>query len=641
MKRLMKKNIVKSNILIFQLCIMIAAGVVFGGSCVKAEETGSENAVEGTLPDNPGEELTLDKIYEQNGFLTEKDLEQAEFAFEKDNYHIIDNDTITVNVNSNIPQAVSRIEYNYGNGMADVMGYDYEKKTVNIFGNYAGQTQVSMFMHVTYCDEEGRYAGEKKIVATTSVEVVAVGDIQLTEGDSHELKYTTYPEYADFQYTFGYGSVATVKDGKLIALEQGSTVLYLESVNKEKKIFLGNVTIYPNGICFESESVNRAVASMPYQLVLRNVEGKNVVWKSSDENIARVSSTGVVTPVAQGKATISAEVVFSESNKEVFICEFNVTNPTIDVETKSNLAKGYEFTVNVTGTTSRGVWKSSNEKAVSVYADEAYTLNTATGIYTYYEKATVKGNKKGSAVITLEIDGIVRSFTVNVTNPKIKKDFFLLTKGMRQYIKITGTNSDSVVKYTSENTKVATVNSKGLVKAKKMGYSPIYIEVDRALFVVDVNIGKKKAIKAVFNALKAEGAIYSQAKRMQKGYYDCSSLVWRSYKPAGATFGQRYYAPVAATEAYYCVQKKKTIPKKNIYKLNKLRPGDLMFYKRDVNNGRYKNIYHVVIYMGQSTEIYGDYKYTYGRIIHANGSSVAQGGLYNHENCVVIGRPFK
>ena len=166
------------------------------------------------------------------------------------------------------------------------------------------------------------------------------------------------------------------------------------------------------------------------------------------------------------------------------------------------------------------------------------------------------------------------------------------------------------------------------------------VYVDNAEYALSVNVGTKKGVKAVLNALKAEGAAYSQAKRMSKGYYDCSSLVWRSYSPLGIYFGDKTYAPVAATQAYYLVSNKKTLPKKYKNKLNKLRPGDLFFFKGQ-NNGRYKNIYHVAIYMGQECTSFFGMNYTFGKIIHASGVSVTQGYMYNQDNIVVIGRPTK
>lgn len=105
-------------------------------------------------------------------------------------------------------------------------------------------------------------------------------------------------------------------------------------------------------------------------------------------------------------------------------------------------------------------------------------------------------------------------------------------------------------------------------------------------------------------------------------------------------FGNKTYAPVAADEAKFCVSHKKKVSKKARTKLNKLLPGDLFFFS-GASNGRYKNIYHVAIYMGQESASYYGSAYTFGRIIHANGASVSQGYMYNIDNISVIGRPTK
>ena len=51
----------------------------------------------------------------------------------------------------------------------------------------------------------------------------------------------------------------------------------------------------------------------------------------------------------------------------------------------------------------------------------------------------------------------------------------------------------------------------------------------------------------------------SQPKRMQEKFYDCSSLVWKSYHKNGVNFGIAYYAPVAADMGKWCVQHKKLV----------------------------------------------------------------------------------
>ena len=317
----------------------------------------------------------------------------------------------------------------------------------------------------------------------------------------------------------------------------------------------------------------------------------------------------------------------------------NVTNPVLNVSS-FNLAKGCSMEIGINGTTSGGSWSSSNGIVAGVQAGGIYYSNTSM-YYNYGATASVQAYKKGTAVISVEVDGVVRTVLVTVTEPKIKKDFYIVTKGTKHVIKLSGTAAGSTVTFTSVNKKAASVSSKGIVRVKKTGYCPVIVDVDGARFVVSFNSGNKKAVKAVNNALKAEGAIYSQARRMQKGYYDCSSLVWRSYKGTGMYFGDRHYAPVAANEAAYCVRTKKNVPAKYINKPDKLNVGDLIFYGGSKKNGRYKNIYHVAIYMGQSGESFGGKIYTYGRIVHANGSRVSQGFLYNQQNCVVVGRPYK
>ena len=91
-------------------------------------------------------------------------------------------------------------------------------------------------------------------------------------------------------------------------------------------------------------------------------------------------------------------------------------------------------------------------------------------------------------------------------------------------------------------------------------------------------------------ALTKVGYPYSQPLRDSGNYYDCSSLAYYSWKSAGIDI--KYGgANTAAAEAEYCDKKGKTVSEKD------MKPGDLVFYSFS-NNGRYKNISHVGIYVG-------------------------------------------
>ena len=98
-------------------------------------------------------------------------------------------------------------------------------------------------------------------------------------------------------------------------------------------------------------------------------------------------------------------------------------------------------------------------------------------------------------------------------------------------------------------------------------------------------------------AMTKIGCQYSQDKRYQEGYYDCSSLVQRLYQEAGITL-----PATAAAQGEYCYKNAMIINKKQ------LKPGDLIFYSYE-ENGEFRNISHVAIYVGD------------GKMVHAANPS--------------------
>ena len=70
-------------------------------------------------------------------------------------------------------------------------------------------------------------------------------------------------------------------------------------------------------------------------------------------------------------------------------------------------------------------------------------------------------------------------------------------------------------------------------------------------------------------------------KRMEEGYYDCSSLVYRLYKEVGIELPY-----VADTQGYYCFENAMLINQED------LMPGDLIFYS-DEENGCFRNVGYV------------------------------------------------
>ncbi|MBO5488617.1 MAG: C40 family peptidase [Eubacterium sp.] len=212
---------------------------------------------------------------------------------------------------------------------------------------------------------------------------------------------------------------------------------------------------------------------------------------------------------------------------------------------------------------------------------------------------TISSYSTGKTQLTITINGKVFKLNVTCYQLAINKYSLVLAKGKKATLKVKGYKGK--VKWKTTNKKLCTVSSTGVVKAKKKtGTAVVYYTVDGQRVGCAVSVVTPQMKKVVSTAYSIAKGKYSQAKRMQKGYYDCSSLVWRAYQKAGKSLGNKHYAPVAADIAKYLFCKKKRIKGglsyTNIQK-KKLRPGDL-FFEGGAKNGRYKGIYHVEMFTG-------------------------------------------
>lgn len=109
--------------------------------------------------------------------------------------------------------------------------------------------------------------------------------------------------------------------------------------------------------------------------------------------------------------------------------------------------------------------------------------------------------------------------------------------------------------------------------------------------VLEQHISKaatNQAKQAVLFAFSKVGYPYSQTKRSTGDYFDCSSLAWYAWNSAGIKLTEDWVG-TAAAEAQ--ALQYKTITR------DQLTPGALIFFSTSTN-GRYKNITHVAMYVG-------------------------------------------
>ena len=209
-----------------------------------------------------------------------------------------------------------------------------------------------------------------------------------------------------------------------------------------------------------------------------NIAG-NVAWTSSDEKVATVATDGTVTAKAAGTATITATVQGKSATCTVTVKAAEQkpatpTQPTQPTQTPAPVVKagitanvaqvyvGKKATIKVTKTQVTGTAKftSSNKKVATVNS-----------------KGVITGKKAGKTVITVKVGKYTKKLTVTVKKPSFKlvKSSANLKKGKKVTIASKAAPAAKVT-YKTSNKKVATVNSKGVVTAKKKGTAKITVK---------------------------------------------------------------------------------------------------------------------------------------------------------------------
>lgn len=128
----------------------------------------------------------------------------------------------------------------------------------------------------------------------------------------------------------------------------------------------------------------------------------------------------------------------------------------------SQVYVGKKATIKVTKTkvTGKVTFKSSNKKVATVNS-----------------KGVITGKKAGKTVITVKVGKYTKKLTVKVKKPSFKlvKSSVKLKKGKKTTIRVKAAPVSKVT-YKTSNKKVATVNSKGVVTAKKKGTAKITVK---------------------------------------------------------------------------------------------------------------------------------------------------------------------
>ena len=471
--------------------------------------------------------------------------------------------------------------------------------------------------------------------------------VMLNEGSIYQLTAATSQQVSYISRNEHIAKVS--KSGEIIALNPGTVdIIVKNTVNQTRCTVTVNslegnpvtTTVSRSATAIRRLTKNNNIKYEPIcwaknkdiRFKIANIDEDNVkkcVWKTSDANILSKPSKGDSKIVASAKtiqagtAIITAVVTDKNGRENTYTQSVYVSAPVINTKSLlllgSNAGNNRQQYISFSGLSkySHITWSTSNSSAVK--------------LDTYKSKSSVCGINPGAGVIKASVDGKTYNVNFTVFNPVFGNITSVLPKNNTTKIVIGGM-SDVMPIYSSRNTSVATVLADGTVKGIKAGVTYIDVKIGSYNFYYRVEVAAK-GIKKIINRATyiVNNWKYSQKKRMKKGYYDCSALVWKGYKAYKnyqKKLGSKKRA-FSAGELFDYLYNKNDIIHFGYLGTEYMCPGDLIFYGNYSNavkystSGRTLNIYHVAMYAGN------------GRVIEKGGQTI---NCNNTRHIVGIGR---
>ena len=291
-------------------------------------------------------------------------------------------------------------------------------------------------------------------------------------------------------------------NGKVIGVGEGTATVTacIDEVSVSCEVTVEKETVIPptgiekpkaDSIKLDQETLKLFAGKTETLVAIVTGESEDTVkWKSSDENVAIVSSNGKVIGVGEGTATVTAYIDEVSASCEVTV-EKEATNPSGEIErpnADSFILNKTKYTLYTAG--SKKVTLTAALNGTKLNSNNVTWSSTNANIAKVNSKGVVTAKKAGKVVITaVTTNGLKAKCTITVKKPSIKlktKSTVTLKEGKTLKIKAKSTPGGKFT-YKTSSKKIATVSSKGVIKAKRKGTA--YITVARN--------GVKKKIKVV------------------------------------------------------------------------------------------------------------------------------------------------
>lgn len=281
---------------------------------------------------------------------------------------------------------------------------------------------------------------------------LSVSSKSLIVGQSFSLKANTTTD-TKLTWSSSNTAIASVdQSGKVIARKAGDTIITVKASNSTST----SAKIHVDPIKIQMQASELTIFKDTQQQLKATVNnGQSVTsWNSSNPSIVEIDSNGNIKAKKAGSVVISAKTANNSAEATMVI---KVINPYVTLNTNSlTIYEGYRGTIKaVTGPKNQNVaWSSSDSSIASV---------SSSGIVT--------GKKAGSTIITASFRGTNAKCKITVLKPSfsLSSSTSTIYRGYGKTMTVSTRPTGQKVTWTSSNSAIASVDSKGYVRGKKAG----------------------------------------------------------------------------------------------------------------------------------------------------------------------------
>ncbi len=305
-------------------------------------------------------------------------------------------------------------------------------------------------------------------------------------GESFVLEALAFPGNATdktLKFQAMNDRVEVSEEGKITAKKPGVSYILVKSAYQKQEIVTVTVKNAPE-IFTLNVAERKLNPGEHFQIELNlpaDTASNRITYSSSDVSVASVSKEGIVTAGKEGKAVITVETFNGKKAEMQIIVKTEIPVSEVKVLAKKlTLGKGESCMLGASvlpknATDKTLVYAASNDK-VSISPDGKIKAKK-TGTC----RITVRAANGESAKVTVSVKKPPKKITLNASKKTLKRGRYFTVK-----VRFSNNTASHKITFSSNKKSVASVNSKGRIKARKKG---------KAVITAKTFNGKKAKIK--------------------------------------------------------------------------------------------------------------------------------------------------